>query len=385
MLILTRIILLALFESTILLVITHVLFPNNAISKNPKWKIPLFIASYVFLQTVCVLFLLHLYHSLIILLLIIVLLKTLGKLNIYSSLVAALSFVSLVILTETVLLGLFMLTMNLSMDELIQYLSTDYVLSSATKVFQLAIVLLLTRFKLQLSNKKLFSANESAIVRSITQFVVLAFLIMSFFYKAVKPGYETTYNLIVFMGIAVFIFIAVKDILTRQKLAHVASIKGLHAEEYTTYPLEVDESIDIISYETGDLYIDRLLSLKKNVARDKQILFEVYVFKKITGLTFFNEDLIRILDYLIDHAITQLNNTGQVDKWIKIIIYRENDFLGITISNNGKPISQEQISHLLHQAITLDSSIKALIECNGGKIIADSTTEASRFTVMLPS
>jgi hypothetical protein len=385
MLILTRIILLALFESTILLVITHVLFPNNAISKNPKWKIPLFIASYVFLQTVCVLFLLPLYHSLIILLLIIVLLKTLGKLNIYSSLVAALSFVSLVILTETVLLGLFMLTMNLSMDELIQYLSTDYVLSSATKVFQLAIVLLLTRFKLQLSNKKLFSANESAIVRSITQFVVLAFLIMSFFYKAVKPGYETTYNLIVFMGIAVFIFIAIKDILTRQKLAHVASIKGLHAEEYTTYPLEVDESIDIISYETGDLYIDRLLSLKKNVARDKQILFEVYVFKKITGLTFFNEDLIRILDYLIDHAITQLNNTDQVDKWIKIIIYRENDFLGITISNNGKPISQEQISHLLHQAITPDSSIKALIECNGGKIIADSTTEASRFTVMLPS
>jgi hypothetical protein len=271
------------------------------------------------------------------------------------------------------------------MDELFEYLSTDYIIHVSFKIFQLTIVLFLTRFKLQLSNKKLFSANESAIVRLITQFVVLAFLIMSFFYKAVKPGYETTYNLIVFMGIAVFIFIAIKDILTRQKLAHVASIKGLHAEEYTTYPLEVDESIDIISYETGDLYIDRLLSLKKNVARDKQILFEVYVFKKITGLTFFNEDLIRILDYLIDHAITQLNNTGQVDKWIKIIIYRENDFLGITISNNGKPISQEQISHLLHQAITPDSSIKALIECNGGKIIADSTTEASRFTVMLPS
>gem|GEM_PF-4828699 len=385
MLILTRIILLALFESTILLVITHVLFPNNAISKNPKRKIPLFIVSYVFLQTVCVLFLLPLYHSLSIFLLIIVLLKTLGKLNIYSSLVTALSFTFLLILSETALFGLLMLAMNLSMDELFEYLSTDYIIHVSFKIFQLTIVLFLTRFKLQLSNKKLFSANESAIVRLITQFVVLAFLIMSFFYKAVKPGYETTYNLIVFMGIAVFIFIAIKDILTRQKLAHVASIKGLHAEEYTTYPLEVDESIDIISYETGDLYIDRLLSLKKNVARDKQILFEVYVFKKITGLTFFNEDLIRILDYLIDHAITQLNNTGQVDKWIKIIIYRENDFLGITISNNGKPISQEQISHLLHQAITPDSSIKALIENDGGKIIADSTTEASRFTVMLPS
>lgn len=385
MLILTRIILFALFESTILLVITHILFPNNAISKNPKWKIPLFIASYVFLQTVCVLFLLPLYHSLSIFLLIIVLLKALGKLNIYSSLVTALSFTFLLILSETALFGLLMLTMNLSMDELFEYLSTDYIIHVSFKIFQLTIVLFLTRFKLQLSNKKLFSANESAIVRSITQFVVLAFLIMSFFYKAVKPEYETTYNLIVFMGIAVFIFIAVKDILTRQKLAHVASIKGLHAEEYTTYPLEVDESIDIISYETGDLYIDRLLSLKKNVARDKQILFEVYVFKKITGLTFFNEDLIRILDYLIDHAITQLNNTGQVDKWIKIIIYRENDFLGITVSNNGKPISQEQISHLLHQAITPDSSIKALVENDGGKIIADSTTEASRFTVMLPS
>lgn len=149
------------------------------------------------------------------------------------------------------------------------------------------------------------------------------------------------------------------------------------------------------SFETGDDYINTLLSLKYSEAQKNNIHFDVDFEHKLNSINYIPfEDIFNILANIIDNsieALTEMNNPDIVKK-ITISAYIENDQYKISICNNGPMIPEKYMDKIFNSRFTTKQFeqelhgyglyiAKQLTEKNNGSIFVFSSEKQTEFLV----
>ena len=100
-------------------------------------------------------------------------------------------------------------------------------------------------------------------------------------------------------------------------------------------------------YNTGNKYLDGLLSVKNNMAVSNGIYFEVNVEATLESIAVDDVDLTSIVGNILDNAFEAvLMNPPEKKKIVSLYIFNEDNRCCISISNNGSAISEKHKKHI---------------------------------------
>ena len=144
---------------------------------------------------------------------------------------------------------------------------------------------------------------------------------------------------------------------------------------------------------TGNDYIDGLLSIKNNYAVKNNIDFEVMVDEPFNLIKIRQDELISIVSNLIDNAFEALQSKPDSDdKEIAVSTFREHEYFCIEVADNGDVISESMKEKIFDKGFSTKASkksdhgfglyiIKQLVEKNNGSICVESSPEITKFLV----
>lgn len=167
-------------------------------------------------------------------------------------------------------------------------------------------------------------------------------------------------------------------------------------EEYTS-SLTNKLSEEIRFYDTGNKYIDGLLSVKNNEAYKCNINFTVDFGDKLEKIRLSPDDLISIVGNIIDNAIYAIANDSKNNgkKYITISGYIEENMYILSICNNGPVIPKDYVNKIFDNKFTTKKAKEAghgyglyitkhLVEKNNGKIHVFSEDAQTEFLIEIP-
>lgn len=146
-------------------------------------------------------------------------------------------------------------------------------------------------------------------------------------------------------------------------------------------------------YNTGNKYLDGLLSVKSNMASNKGIHFEVDVEASLENILVDDVDLTSIVGNILDNAFDAvLMNPPEKKKIVSLTIYREDNRCSISISNNGSQIPEADRKHIFDYKFSTKSGregergyglyiVKELISRNKGEISFHSDEFETEFII----
>jgi sensor histidine kinase regulating citrate/malate metabolism len=102
-------------------------------------------------------------------------------------------------------------------------------------------------------------------------------------------------------------------------------------------------------YDTGNSFIDSMLSVKSSVAYDRGIKLEVIIDEKLNNLDINPTDLISIVSNIIDNAFEALRECDIENKKVSFYSSLEDDRVCISIANNG-PRIPDDIKHKIFES-----------------------------------
>ncbi|HHU48520.1 MAG TPA: GHKL domain-containing protein [Clostridiales bacterium] len=160
-----------------------------------------------------------------------------------------------------------------------------------------------------------------------------------------------------------------------QKLAKNEDLSGLHF------------------YNTGNKYLDGLLSVKNNLAISKGIHFEVNVETTLEMISVDDVDLTSIVGNILDNAFDAvLMNPPEKKKIVSLLIFSEGNKCFISISNNGSEIPEKHKKHIFDYKYSTKEKaegkrgyglyiVKELVSRNKGEISFHSNEFETEFFV----
>ena len=100
-------------------------------------------------------------------------------------------------------------------------------------------------------------------------------------------------------------------------------------------------------YQAGNKYLDGLLSVKSNIAKNDGIHFEVDIETTLERISVDDVDLTSIVGNIVDNAFDAVSfNPAFKSRIVSLSIYEENVQCCISISNNGKEIPEADKKHI---------------------------------------
>jgi sensor histidine kinase regulating citrate/malate metabolism len=183
---------------------------------------------------------------------------------------------------------------------------------------------------------------------------------------------------------------------------HINVIQGLcllnksnTVERINTYLLKVSNTMNSsFKYlDTGNDYIDGLLSIKNSYAMKNNINFDVMIEEPFSSVKIRENELISIVSNLVDNAFEAFQLKSYIDdKKIFITTFKENKKFCIEIEDNGDIIPEDIQKKIFDKGFstkTKESSdhgfglfiTKQLIEQNNGTISVESSPESTKFLV----
>jgi sensor histidine kinase regulating citrate/malate metabolism len=145
--------------------------------------------------------------------------------------------------------------------------------------------------------------------------------------------------------------------------------------------------------DTGNDYIDGLLSIKNSYAMKNNINFDVMIEEPFSSVKIRENELISIVSNLVDNAFEAFQLKSYIDdKKIFITTFKENKKFCIEIEDNGDIIPEDIQKKIFDKGFstkTKESSdhgfglfiTKQLIEQNNGTISVESSPESTKFLV----
>ncbi len=298
---------------------------------------------------------------------------------------------------------------------------------------QTLLIFLITRFRFNNSffQRQVFRKDNSS---SAYLFVVLLF--MSLFYSDTAKYIENMRVLVTsgFLFLAVFVM-GIMDTKERMKLLDIENQLKLQKEYSRSMELVIDavrkekhdyqnhlstlvalctmdepEAIGRVKsyaqrltnatstsfrfYNTGNKYLDGLLAVKNNLAKDKGIFFEVDTEMTLEGIEVDDVDLTTIVGNIVDNAFDAVEgNPEESKKIVSLDIFEEEGKCYISISNNGPEISDVHKKHIFDYKYSTKSKgegergyglfiVKELVDRNNGKIIFNSSEFETEFRIL---
>jgi len=147
-------------------------------------------------------------------------------------------------------------------------------------------------------------------------------------------------------------------------------------------------------YNTGNKYLDGLLAVKNNLARDKGVFFEVDTEMTLENIAVDDVDLTTIVGNIIDNAFDAVAMNKEEDKKIvSLAIFEEDGECCISISNNGPEISDIHKKHIFDYRYSTKSKaegergyglfiVKELVARNNGEITFESSEFETEFRIL---
>lgn len=376
-------------------------------------------------------------HTVFIIVLTSMILSYITKVNLYASGLTVVIFLLILVMTESPIFSLFIILFKLDYKDLIENNTVLAIISIVCKAVQFLLIFLLYKIKVaKLTYINILRKENSFIAYYLLQLAIISLCIFSVNYAVSSISNLRIYNVLLFLILTAFSVLWILDYKERERVLK-AQQKLIAQEEYVK---QMESFINILrrekhdmsnhlntinamctlgkdgtlgkirkyisnlsnnitssykSFNTGNDYLDGLLSLKYNQALASDIEFEVEIRNGLEKLKMESYELISIISNILDNgfeAIKQSNNT--TNKKVILIAYESEKFYCIEISNNGPMIPQQLFSKIFESGFSTKKSktergyglyiVKQLVSKYNGTITLNSTDEKTSFVIELP-
>jgi len=429
----TKEIILGILEALILLGVFSSLTKQKRYVIEDKIKSSLFCIMYVIATSMSTHFVNNLYHTLIILVITIFLLKFITKINVYSSIIIVSLFLILIFTTETLTQFIEMFILKVRLNQILTVSKYKIIFLVGSKSLQVLILIILLKYNF--SNKiKIFNREKPLFSEFLIQIAVFNLFIYILISGVLGIENNKMYNMIIFSIFFAFSIIAFLNLKEKERMIninnkykvqehqisnmeeiisiirqekhdyanHINVIQALcclnkpnTVERIKEYVSKISDTIHLsFRYlDTGNDYIDGLLSIKNIYAIKNRIDFKVIIDEPFSLLKIREDELISIVSNIVDNAFEafRLKSTTE-NKKISINTFLENSEFCIEIADNGDVIQEETIKKIFEKGFTTKTKekgdkgyglyiTKQLVENNNGSISVESTSEKTKFLV----
>ena len=423
------------FLEAVILLATFIILTNQInFMKENKVKAMAFLTLFTMEEYLITYFLPNKYHSALIIVAAILLISYIGNVKLFKAGIICAVFVILVGVTEAFIVIIEMSVFKINYNNLAVHANYKAILLLFSKSLQFIILWGLNRKKLNLAKFNIFRKEGSLYSFLILQVSIIVVLVYSINFVSLDSKNAIIYNIFVFVMCLILFIVGFLDLRERERIIrindkfiiqehqmknmediiniirqekhdyanHINVINALCAinkpdtigriQGYlTTITESIHSSFKLL--DTGNDYIDGLLSIKSNYAMKKGIQFEVSINERFSSLIIRADELVSIISNLIDNAFEAFKATSQYDeKEISIITYLNENKFCIDIANNGEMIPSEmknKISEKGFSTKTKDTGnhgfglfiISELVMKNHGQIFVESDEVETVFSL----
>ncbi|MBP2033900.1 signal transduction histidine kinase [Clostridium algifaecis] len=421
-------------ESLLLLGIFEALYNKKKFIVKNKLRSILFCIIFVFATYWSTFNLPNAYHSLFISVFDILLLACITRIKIFTSAIILSVFIIMLSVTEYSTQTVEMFLFNINLDQIFlnpKYLATFLIIS---KMLQILIVLLLFKFSKYFAKFKLFQQKSILFSNLIIQAGILSLFIFSINYGIFNIKNAKIFNILIFILYFILLVMGFKELKEWEKVINIESsykvqehqIKNMEeiisiirqekhdfanhvnviwglcllnkpntVERIKNYVTGISDNIHSAFkfFNTGNEYLDGLLSIKNNYAMKNNIDFNITIDEPFSSIKIKENELISIISNLVDNAFEAFQLKANIEnKKISVNTFIKDENFYVKISNNGDMIPQNIKSKIFDKGFSTKTKkssdhgfglyiTKQLIEQNKGCITLESTSEKTKFLI----
>jgi two-component system sensor histidine kinase AgrC len=421
-------------EALLFLGVFQALYNEKKFIIQNKYKVGLFCILSVFATYWSTFNVNKVYHILFLSVFHILLFAFITQIKISSSAVIYFLFLTIILITENFTLTIEMLMFNIHSNQIISNPSYLWVFLIVSKALQIFIVAMLFKFNLYFTKLKLFEKEGSLFSNLIFQVGFLGLFIFSINISVLDIKNIKVYNIVIFIIYFVFLLISFKDLREKERIIsinnnykvqeyqiknmeeiiniirkekhdfanHINVIRGLcllnkpnTVERINDYVIKISDTLhsSFRYLDTGNDYLDGLLSIKNNYAMKNNINFEVIIDEPFSSIKIREDELISIISNLVDNAFEAFRSKSDAEnKEISITTFREDKKFCIEVTNNGDVIPESIKRKIFDKGFSTKTKesndhgfglyiTKQLVEQNNGTIFVESIPERTEFLV----
>ncbi|WP_333888256.1 sensor histidine kinase [Clostridium sp.] len=420
-------------EVLLLLGIFEALYSNKKFVINHKIRTGLFYILFVFATYWSTFYIPLVYHTLFLIVFDILLLAFITKIKIFHSTIIVSLFFTIIFTTESFTGIIEMLIFNINLNQIILNSRYINIFVITSKTLQVLIVTLILKFNSYFTKLKLFEKEGVVFANLILELEVFTFFIFSVNYGIFHIKNVQTYNIIIFIIYFVFLIAKFRSLKEKQLAVnininykiqeqqiknmeeiikiirqekhdfanHINVIQGLcllnkpdTVEKIDSYVRKISGTIhaSFRYLNTGNDYIDGMLSIKNNYAMKNNIDFKAIIDEPFSSIKIREDELISIMSNLIDNAFEAFTKSDVGNKEISITTFKEDTNFCIEIADNGDVIPENIIEKIFNRGFSTKVKqndlhgfglyiTKQLVEKNNGTISVESIPGKTKFLI----
>ncbi len=398
-----------------------------------KIKTGLFLILFIFLTYWSTFHIPLAYHTLFLVIFDILLLAFITKIKLFDSAIIVCLFFTIMFATESFVQIIEMPIFNVNLNQLISNSRYFYIFVASSKILQIIIIAIIFKFNSYFIELKLFEKEGAIFANLIIELGVFTLFIFCVNFGIFHIKNIQSYNIIIFIIYFIFLISKFKNLKEKQLAVnininykiqekhikhmeeiisiirqekhdfanHINVIQGLcllnkpdTIEKIDSYVRKISDTIhsSFRHLDTGNDYIDGLLSIKNSYALKNNMDFKVTINEPFSLLKIRQDELISIISNLVDNAFEAFNKSDVENKEISIITFEEDMNFCIEIADNGDVIPENIIEKIFNKGFSTKTKekgehgfglyiTKQLIEKNNGIIFVESTAQRTKFTV----
>lgn len=376
-------------------------------------------------------------HTIIIIIFITINLSIITSSNLIKSSIVALILIIFLMITEGASFLIISSIMDIEISKLLNVQANKFYFSLVVKTIQVMLILIILRRKVRLFRSLEDDGQDSGVSYILLAIFLVGMVVFNIHYAISSPASIILYEALIILIFLIFIGLGVLVYKEKEKLWKIQQQYKLQAEYVknietllniirrekhdfsnhinTIYALCIINSENTVEkiknyldklvhnikssyryYNTGNDYVDGLLTVKSNTAFPHDIHLDVD-FEEPLNRIFLNEyDLISIIGNIVDNAFDAvLSVPDNEQKIVSICTYIEEDDYYLSIANNGPPIPPENIDKIFENGFSTKRRdkeehglglfiIKELVNKHHGEIIVNSSDLETEFLIKLP-
>ncbi|MBV7273885.1 GHKL domain-containing protein [Clostridium sp. PL3] len=421
-------------EAFLFLLVFEALYNKKRFIVQNKIKTGLFCALYISLNLMTQVYIPNIYHTLFLSFFCILSLTLITQIRIFSSVITFFLFLTIIFITENFTQTIEMFLFNINLNQIFLTPRYLWIFLITCKSLQILIVVIIFKFNSYFTKFNLFEKEGTLFLNLIIQIGIFGLFILSVNFSVFDINNVKTYNTIIFIIYFVFLLISFKDLREREKIIninnnykvqeyqiktmeeiiniirkekhdfanHINVIRGLcllnkpnTVERINDYVTKISETLhSSFKYlDTGNDYLDGLLSIKNNYAIKNNINFEVIIDEPFSSIKIREDELISIVSNLVDNAFESFHSKPDTEnKEIFITTFKEDKKFCIEVTDNGDVIPESIKRKIFDKGFSTKTKesndhgfglyiTRQLVERNNGTISVESIPERTEFLV----
>ncbi|MFL0194500.1 sensor histidine kinase [Clostridium sp. WILCCON 0269] len=373
------------------------------------------------------------YHTPVLIVFDILLLAYVMKIRIFDSMVIICLFFTILFITENFIEVIQMIIFGINLEQ--NFLGRYFWIGAITsKTLQIIIVAMIFEFNSYFVKLKLFEKEGRIFANLIIELGIFSIFMFCVNFSVFNIKNIQTYNIFIFTLYFIFLIVKFRTLREKEMLVnininykvqkhqiknmeeiisiirqekhdfanHINVIQGLcllnkpnTVERINNYVLRISDTIhsSFRYLDTGNDYIDGMLSIKNNYAIKNNIDFKVIIDEPFSLIKIREDELISIISNLVDNAFEAFRIKADIEnKEICVNTFEEDMNFCIEIVDNGDGVPEDIKKKIFDKGFSTKTEqkgghgfglyiTKQLIEKNNGSIFLESTPERTKFLV----